>query len=59
MKYLICHLTSQSHVIEGPCNFLSRFSSWCVTTLPGLVAIGIVVVEINGSGECINRNLSR
>ena len=43
-KYLICHVTSQNREIEGSGNFLS--SSWYATTLPSLVAIGIVVVEI-------------
>ena len=46
IKYLICHVTSQNHVFEGSCNFLSGSFSWYVTTLPSLVAIGIVVVEI-------------
>ena len=35
-KYLICHVTSQNHMIEGSSNFLSRFSLWCVTTLPSV-----------------------
>ena len=45
-KYLICHVTSQNQVIEGSSNFLSGSPSWYVTTLPSLVVIGIVVVEI-------------
>ena len=46
IKYLICHVTSQNYVIEGSCNFMSASSSLYVTTLPNLVAIGIVVVEV-------------
>ena len=46
VKYLICHVTSQKNVIEGSSNFMSGSSSWYVTTLPSLVAISIVVVEI-------------
>ena len=41
MKYLICHMTSENHVIEGSISFMSGTSSWHVTTLPGLLAIGI------------------
>ena len=46
MKYEICRVSSQNHVIEESCNYLSGCSSWYITTLPSLVAIGIVVVEI-------------
>ena len=46
IKYLIYHVASQNNVIKGSSNFLSRSSSWYVTTLPSLVVIGIVVVEI-------------
>ena len=57
IKYLICHVTSQNFVIEGSFNFMSgsatipmatklgRMVAY-VTTLPSLVAIGIVVAEI-------------
>ena len=38
IKYLTCHVTLQNHVIEGSSNFYK----W-----PSLVAIGIVIVEIN------------
>ena len=44
--FLICQVTSQNHVIEGSCNFLSGNSSWYVTTLLSLVAIGTAVVDI-------------
>ena len=46
IKYLICHVNLQNHVIEGLCDLLSGCSSWCVTNLSSLVAKGIVVVEI-------------
>ena len=46
MKNLICNVTSQNHVIEGLRIFMSGSSSWHVTTLPSLVAIGVEVVEI-------------
>ena len=46
IKYLICHVTKQSHVIEGTCNFMSGNSSRYVTTLLSLVAIDIVEAEI-------------
>ena len=46
MKYLICHATSLTHVIEGLCNFMSGSSSFYVTTLPSLVVLGVAVVEI-------------
>ena len=46
MKYLICHVTSRKHMIEGSGNFMSGTSSWNVTTLSNLVATGIAVVEV-------------
>ena len=46
LKYLICHVTSQNHMIEGSVNFMSGRSSSYVTTLPRFLAIGIVVAEI-------------
>ena len=44
MMYFICHVNSQDHVIEG-CDFMGESSSLYVSILPGLVAIGSVVVE--------------
>ena len=44
--YVTLHVTSQNHVIEGSDNFMSGSSSWYLTTLPSLIAIGIVLVEI-------------
>ena len=44
-KYLICHVTSQNHLIEGRCNLISGSSSKYVTTLPSLVAINIALVR--------------
>ena len=46
MKSLVCHVTSQNHVIVGSSNFMSGSSSWYVTIVPKFVAIGIVVVQI-------------
>ena len=40
------HVTLQNYVIEGSGNFMGGSSTWYVTTLPSLVTIGIVVVEI-------------
>ena len=73
IKYLICHVTSENEMIEGPCNFIiSESFSWYVTTLPSLVAIDIVAVEmflvchkisqdhiIKGFCDYIDRNASR
>ena len=44
--YLTRHVTSQNHVIERPRNFLDWISSWHVITLPSVVVIGIMVVQI-------------
>ena len=44
--YLICHVTSENHVIKGSNNVMSGNFSWCVTILSSLVVIGIVLVEI-------------
>ena len=42
---LVCDMILQDHVIKGSCDFMDG-RPWQVTTLPRLVAIGIVVVEI-------------
>ena len=44
--YLICNMTSQKYMIEGRSNFMTGSSSWYVATLPSLVVIGIVRVEM-------------
>ena len=47
IKYFICHVIFlQNHMIEGSCNSMSGNSSLHVTTLPSLVAINIVIVEV-------------
>ena len=46
IKYFICQVTSQKHVIEKSSHFMSGSSSWYVTTLARLVAIGIAVSDI-------------
>ena len=42
VTYLIC----QNYLIEGSCNFMSASSYLYVTFMPGLVATGIVVLQI-------------
>lgn len=50
IKYLIYHVTSQKHIIEGSCKFMCGRSSSYVTTLHSLVFMAIGMVEIyNGS----------
>ena len=46
LKYSICHVISQDHVMQGSCNFMIRSSLLYATTLPSLLAIGNAVVEI-------------
>ena len=41
----VCHVNSED-VVKGSCDFVGRSPSWFVTTLPGLLAIWIVVVDI-------------
>ena len=45
-KYLMYHVTLQNYIIEGSRNFMGGSSTWYVTTVPSLVTIDIVVVEI-------------
>ena len=47
MKRLIWHVAFHNQAIEGSSIFMSGSSSWYVTILPSLVAIGIAVVEIS------------
>ena len=44
--HLICHVTLQENIIKRSCDFMKRNSSLYVTTLPNLVVVVIVVVEI-------------
>ena len=46
IKYLAYHVTLQNHVIERSSNTVNGSSSWNITILPSLVAIGIVVVKM-------------
>ena len=46
LKYLICHVTSQNNLIKESCYFISGSFSLHVFTLPGLMVIGIMIVEI-------------
>ena len=43
---LICHVTLQDHAIKGSSDIMEGRSLWYITTLPGLVDIGMAVVEI-------------
>ena len=44
--YLICRVTFQYHLINGSLNFMDGSYSLCLTTMPGLMTIVIVVVEM-------------
>ena len=44
---LVCHKISQGHVTKGRINITDRSTSWQVTSVPRLVAIGTVTVKIN------------
>ena len=46
IKYLICQVTSQDHVIEESCDFMSGSSSLFDTTLPSLLDIRTVMAEM-------------
>ena len=46
IKYLICHMTLQDHVIEGSRDTMGGSLSSYVTILSSLVAAGIVLAEI-------------
>ena len=43
---LVCHMISQDQVTKGSSNIMGGSPSCQVTSLPSLVAIGIVVMEI-------------
>ena len=43
---LICHVTSEDHLIEEPCKFLGESFLHYDTTLISLVTTSIVIVEI-------------
>ena len=42
----VCHMIWKDHRIKGLCDFMVGRQSCLVTTLPNLVTLGIVVVEI-------------
>ena len=46
ITYIICRVSLQDHAIKVLSDFMEGSSSLYVTTLLGLVVIGIVVVEI-------------
>ena len=43
---LIRYMSSKNHVTKGSRNFITGSSSWYVTKLPSLVAIGTVAICI-------------
>ena len=44
--YLVCHLTTHEHPIEGSWEFMGGSSLWYVIILLSLVIINIVIVEM-------------
>ena len=46
LMFPICHVTSCEYIFKGLCEFMTGNPSWRVTTLPCLVAIGLVQAEI-------------
>ena len=44
--FLVSHLISQDHAIQGSCDFILGSPSLLVTNLPNLVAMDNMVVEI-------------
>ena len=46
ITYLTCHLSLQEHATKRFCDFIEGSSSFYRTTLPSLVGIAIVVIEI-------------
>ena len=44
--FLVCHMILQGHIIKEPYDFMGGSSSWLVTSLPSLLATGILVAEI-------------
>ena len=46
ITFLVCQVISQDHLINGLCDFVSGCLTWQVTTLPSLVVMDIVIVEI-------------
>ena len=47
IKYVISHVTSQNNVIEGSSSLMIGSFSRYETTLPSLLAIGVVMVDIS------------
>ena len=43
--YFLCHVTQQDHFVEMLCVFMGQSSSPRVTTLKGLVTLGILIVN--------------
>ena len=49
---LICHMTSNDHLLEALCKFMGENSLWYVITLISLVTISIVKVEVCFTLSC-------
>ena len=43
---IVCHIISQNPIIQGSIGFMGRIYLWKVTSLPSLVFIGNMLVEI-------------
>ena len=46
VMFIVCHVTSQDHMIEVSCSNLSKNSSFLFLILSNLVVIGIAVMTI-------------
>ena len=44
--FFICHVIQQPHMMNGSCDFMINILKKEVTSLPRLVALGTVAVEI-------------
>ena len=44
--FSVYHVMSKDHVIHRSCDFMGGTPSWQVKSLPNLVVLGILVVEI-------------
>ena len=56
ITYLICHVILQDHMIKRFSDFMEGSSSLNVKTLPGLMAIDIVLAEIFLFYDMISRD---
>ena len=54
---LVCHKTSQNHVIKESCDFIGRSPLRLVTIMPSLIAIDTQTLRYNGFS--LSRDLTR